>query len=129
MPALETKDLYQTVVLWPAAGTNTHGETIVGTPIEIRVRWTLRRTESTDPKGNVISLDGTMVVAQPVATESAVFLGTLDEWYGHGTGTGSGAFAPEVYRVATYQRGRDLKNRFARRTLGLKKFANRPLTA
>lgn len=129
MPALEQKDRYQTVVLWPVAGTNKHGETYVGVPVEIRVRWVLKRTQSTNAKGETISLDGTLVAAQQIAPGSAVFLGSLNEWYGHGTGTGSGATAPEVYRVATYKTGKDIKNRFRRRIVGLQKMGNAPVTS
>lgn len=125
MPSLEQKDRYQQVVVWDASGTNSHGESVLGYPRQIRVRWRLKRMESTDPNGNTISLDGTMVTAEEMKIGSAVFLGTLDEWYGH-SGTGSGLVDSETYRVANYPEGYDLKHRHTRRTCGLQRMGNKP---
>lgn len=125
MPAFESKDRYQAATVWDNAGTNTHGETVLGAPRQIRVRWTLKRMESTDPQGNTISLDGILVTNEAIKIGSAVFLGTLDEWYGV-SGTGSALVSAEVYRIANYRETPSIKRRQTQRSCGIQRMGNKP---
>lgn len=125
MPAFENKDRYSFVTVWDAGQPNQHGEFVLGYPRQVRVRWTLKRMESTDAQGNTISLDGVLVTNEAIKIGSAVFLGTLDEWYGV-SGTGSALIDAEVYRVANYRETPSIKKRQTQRSCGIQRMGNKP---
>lgn len=127
MPHPETAYRTQKALLWPASGFDAYGQPKVGEPVELLVRWNAKRREATDPQGNSIMLDATVVVDREVAVGGTMWLaadqspgsGTaLSQWYG----TGSGDVDDEVMRVAIYSETPDLKGRVARRTVGLQRF-------
>lgn len=123
MPAFETSGRLQTAVLWRVTGVvDAYGENAVGEPEEIRVRWQRKRLDTLDAFGNQVTLDGLAVVNEEVAVGSRMFLGTLSDW----TGTGSGDPDDEVMEVVKVSYTPDLKARNVRRTLGLKRYKHDP---
>lgn len=117
--SIETDLRYQKAVLWSASGYDDYGQVKVSAPVEIGVRWTNKRSEALDPQGNTIAVDASVVVGfSDIPIGSKLWLGSLSSWYG----TGSGGQDDEVMEVVTSSKGRDIKNRGIRRTLGLKKF-------
>lgn len=119
MPAPETSNRYQTAVLWPTTTPDAFGQLQVGSPIEIRVRWNTKRSEAQGPNGGTITLDGQASVLQDIAIGSHMWLGTLEDFYG--TGSGSAEEDTEVMRVATFNATPDIKNRYQQRTVGLQR--------
>lgn len=119
----ERNFLFQRAVLWPVIGVNRYGENVVGSPVEIAVRWNTNRAERLDPKGNTVTVDGTAIVAQDIAIGSHMWLGTMSEWYGE-VGSGSGAGDDELTYVKTFKSTPDVKGRQTAREVGLMRFKN-----
>ncbi len=126
MPQQEISHLRQWAILWPFTGYDSYGQAVVGTPVEIRVRWNTSRTEMLDPQGNTISLDGSAVVKRIIHVGSQMWLGTLEEWYspGPGSGSGSGAADDELHEVKAFKDTEDVKGRASTRTVGLMRLRN-----
>jgi hypothetical protein len=124
MPSIEQSDRYQTAVLWVKTGVDRYGASVVADPVEIRVRWNVRRTEGTDALGNPIALDAQVVVDRVISIDSQMWLGSLAHWYG----TGSAGQDDEVMFVRTFDRVLDVKGRVARMQVGLSRFKDAPST-
>lgn len=118
MPDPETDDRYQAAVLWAKTGVDRHGEVTVAEPEQLLVRWQTGQAEALAPDGTPIALDAKVVLDRRVGIGSLLLLGELDDWYG----TGSVGDDVELMQVATYSEVPDLKNRVARRTVGLVKY-------
>lgn len=140
MPALEThlKDRPHKAVLWPFSGfLREDGQPSVGDPEEISVRWNTRRRQATDPKGNTIILDATVITNQTVVLGSHIWRGELSDLAGAGAGidpldilsphppfdfsSGTSEVRSEVMRVTTISVTSDIKGRNTRYELGLSK--------
>lgn len=119
MPPPETAHRHQTALYWALAGVDGYNQPKVSAPVELLVRWETGRREALDPEGNKIGVEALVVVDREVLIGSAMWLGTLAEWY---TGTGSGGQDDEVMQVVTYNQASDVKNRNVRREVGLNKF-------
>lgn len=121
MPPIETFHCHDDAVYWRFSGrqSDTGGEPLLDPPVDIKVRWELGRTEGVDPQGNVIALDGLVVVRQKVEILSVMWRGTLNQWYGHESGTGSEGAMDELMQVRTYTEVPDLKRRKFRRVAGV----------
>lgn len=115
MPAHETAWRTQTAVLWEPSGTDGYGQATFASPVEVDVRWKYANTEMVGADGKPVAIDATVVVAQEVPVNSRMWLGSLSEWLG----TGSGDSAEPLMRVLTYRYTPDIKGRNFRRTLGL----------
>ena len=122
MPAPEVVDRYQTAVLWPFSGYDAYGAPTVGPPVELAppygVRWTWKRREVMDAKGNTVALDASVVTDRKVAPDSLMWLGTLAGWYR----VGSAGRPDEVMLVVSHDETPDIKNRAVRREMGLKRY-------
>lgn len=114
MPPLERTDLRQRAVLWPAIGRDRFGQSTVGSPVEIRVRWLDTQTSMLDAQGNTVTIDATAIVEQDIPLGSQMWLGTLNNLPGTG-------LVPErgLMEVKKVDGGLDLKARNVRRTVGL----------
>ena len=115
MPAPEQVDRDQKAVLWPAQGYDNYGRPTVGPPTQVAVRWLTKRSRVLDRQGNSISLDASAVVGQRILVGSRMWLGSLEDWLG----IGSGCSDDELMEVKTYGETPDIKNRFTQKTVGL----------
>jgi hypothetical protein len=118
MPHHTQRNRPHDAVLWPAEGIDDYGAPKVGEPVELKVRWENRRTETTDAQGNVIALDATVVVDREIAAGSKMWKGTWDDWYGVGS-AGSDVGLCEVVMSPEVP---DIKGRNVRRVVGLRRF-------
>lgn len=113
MPHQELAYRKQKAVLWPLEGTDGYGQPVVSdAAVELDVRWVAKRSEVLDPQGRTIAVDATAVVDREIAVGSSMWLGEL------------AAFDPDdedndVMEVKAYNETPDIKNRVARRTVGL----------
>lgn len=137
MPALEILDLRQRAVVWFRAfdingvpRSDQFGQPVVFAPAEMLVRWVEQQREALDPKGNTITVDGTIVAAQAIPLDSVAWLGSLADFPTALTlpGLGTGA-EPEglpwpsgLVLIKTSSTASDLKNRFVRRSYGYQRY-------
>jgi hypothetical protein len=118
MPLLERMDRYEKAVLWSRTGVDRYNEPVLSTPVEVMVRWVPTNKEAVTPQGETVGLDANVVVDLDVAFGSHLWRGSLDDWYG----TGSGDVGGDVMEVKTISSADDIKGRSTRRTLGLSRY-------
>lgn len=123
MPLLEIADCFQEIVLWSFTGYDAYGQPTVAAPVQIVGRWIVQKSESTDPRGNTITLDGTVIVTQDIAIGSHLWLGNLNDWYG--TGSGLSRADELLHEVKTFQTTPDVKGRASRRVAGVMRLHQR----
>ncbi len=135
MPPIETFHRHDYAVLFPFIGTDDMGEVIRGDPVELMVRWEVGdynlgggggRREMKDPQGNTITVDAVIVVDREIRADSLIYRGTLEEWLGVGTGTGSDSPTVELLIVKVYSEIPDIKGRHRRRTIGCMRYRDTP---
>lgn len=115
---METADRYQPALLWEKVGQDNHNNTLISPPIEILTRWEKRHEEVTDPNGNTVALSAHVVVDRDVPEGSIMWEGSLEQW--NAPGTGSSGTSTDLMEVVIKRTTPDIKNRYVRRTLGLK---------
>jgi len=115
MPQMEISDLHQRAVYQAANGFNNYGEPKVDAAVEICVRWETRRKEITDSDGNTIALESNAIVDREIKVGSTLWLGELTDYPSPPT---------DLRRVMTYTEIPDVKNRIARRTVGMIKLSD-----
>lgn len=111
MPDIETMEMDQVAVLWPAMGTDRYGQVKVGSPVEIAVRWEWTQTETVSPDGQAIVSEANVVVDRDVAEGSCLWEGSLEDWHT----TGSLAEGNRLQQVIAFRRTPDLRNKSIRR--------------
>jgi hypothetical protein len=112
MPAPEVATLYQTAVLWMNTGVvDKLGQIAVADPIEVAVRWSDSLSESTDPQGQTIMTDSTVVIGVDVTVGSLIWLGLLRDW--------KSTPDQDIKEVRSVKKTPDIKGRVFKRTLGL----------
>ena len=117
MPPIETDERNQVASLREYLRRDGYGEVVVSPAIELMVRWEWGRREATDPQGNTVTLDATVVVDRPVRIGSLMILGELED---EPPGTGGALWEDvDIYQVITSRTTPDIKARETRRTLGL----------
>ena len=121
MPAQELSHLYQTAVLWSVSGIDRYGQPTMDTPVEIHLRWDDSSHTSLDPQGNRVRVDATALVDQDIAVGSELWLGTLDDWVGTGTGQDDETI---VMTVKTFNSTPDVRGRYYTREIGMLKKAS-----
>ena len=124
MPAFEIKDLPHDALLWEPTGTDRYGQTVVGDPAEVKVRWNTSRRNVLDAKGDTVALDATVIAKQVISIGSRLWKGLLDDWVG--TGSGAAVTDEEVHEVKTVKITSDIKGRNTRYEYGLIKFRDIP---
>jgi len=131
MPAPELAFREQKAVYWEAIGFDEYGQyKRASFSNELSVRWVNKRRDAMDAKGNIIATDATVVVDRYIPVGSIFYEGALSELAGDVAGTGTGTdFVPAadevtLFEVMTYNETPDLKNRFIRRTVGLKRLSD-----
>ncbi len=112
---LETTELNQTAVLWPANGVDNYGEYKVDDPVQINVRWEEGQREALDSNGNPIGVDALVVVDQVIAVGSIMWEGLLED-----------VASPPVNlkQVVNFTAIPDLKGHEVRRTVLLIRYSN-----
>ena len=110
MPQVELQSRYQKCVLWAKAGVDPLGRYTVLAPVELTVRWEEKRRQATDPKGNTIGIDATVILDQEIAVGSVMRLGRLADLP---------AVPDNLKQVAMFNDITDIKGRSAFRTVGL----------
>lgn len=121
MPILEDDDRLDRAVYWAAAGVDASGEPVFDEPIELRVNWRQRRTQTVSAAGSLMALDAQVTADRRLPLDSRLWLApdatsdALAQWYS----SGSAGQADEVMRVATQGEVRDAKGIETRYTAGL----------
>lgn len=132
MPPIETFHRHDAALLWPVVGRDAYGEPLrQETPDEIMTRWEIGhagfystggRKEVLDPRTQSTSEEAIVVVDRYVEVGSLIWKGTLEEWLGNGTGSGSAAEDNNLLQVVIYSEIPDLKGRNIRRICTCMKF-------
>jgi len=123
MPSVERRNLKQKALLWTPVGLDVNGEVVVvNDPVELEVRWVDGRSESTDAQGNPVALDAKVIVKQDIAIHSIMLLGSLDDWYG--TGSGSGWDENNFMIVKSFSKIPGLKGRRFFREVSLARYSS-----
>ena len=115
MPDMEVEDLHQKAVYQAANGFGEYGEPKVDAAIEIPVRWETRRKEIQDGEGNTIVLESNAVVDREIKIGSTLWLGELTDYP---------ATPTDLRKAVIYTEIPDVKNRVARRTVGMIKLSD-----
>lgn len=115
MPPLEVDDLCQDATLWERTGYDDYGHPLLAAPVDIRVRWEYKRTETVSRTGSPVAIEAVVVVNRDVPVDSVMWLGTHAQWLG----VGSAGSDSELMMVESYEEIPDEKARVIRRTLGL----------
>jgi hypothetical protein len=134
MPPMESDLRNQKAVLWDATGAiDDYGRPVVEAPENVWVRWELRNIQVVDRQGNLVGLDGEVVVDRKVGIGSQMWLApdqsansdtATEQWYG----TGSAGDDSEVMEVVTYSDIPDIKGRHHRREVGIRRYRDQPST-
>lgn len=131
MPAPERSDQLQDVVYWRYLGI-IDGEVQLAAPVQLSisnsppdgVRWNQTRRDAQDPKGQKITLDASLVTSTRLVPDSLVWQGSLDDWFG--TGTGPETFDTELMQVKLETLVTDLKGRETSMKYGLMRYRGTP---
>jgi hypothetical protein len=121
MPPIESSKRKQDAVYWPIAGVNEHGESYVGDPVALKVRWEYRNEQVVDPKGNVIGVQAVVVVDRVIAPESKMWLGKLSDLSDDQLDETNDEIN-QLMEVVYYNEVPDLKGRRKRRIVGLTRY-------
>lgn len=125
MPPIEQEDRLQDALLWLADGVNEYGETLLGSPEPVKVRWVNKRRQATNPTGGTATVDATVVLDREVPVGSNMYEGTFEDYYELGT---SGDRAG-IMEVVTMDVTPDINNREFRYEAGLAFYRERPANA
>lgn len=128
MPPIEEHDLHEYAVVWDARSVDDYNRRRVGAPREIDARWSLKTRETISRTGEPLVYDGWLTVAdETIGVGAIVWRGSMADLAneGHGTGTGTDD-GPDsgLYEVLDVGLTPDLKARFARRNLLLRRYAD-----
>jgi hypothetical protein len=85
MPSVERSFRRQVAVFWEASGRDGYNQVKTLAPVELRVRWVNKRRQVTGADGTPITIDASAVTDRELPIGSALWLGTLDDWYGSGS--------------------------------------------
>lgn len=110
MPPLEQMDRYDTVVVWPKTGSDRYDDPVLGTAVEVLVRFNRKRRDVLRPDGTVLTLDGDLVADRDLAVGSLLYDGDADSLPGTGTGTPDGDYG--LYQVVDVERTRSICGKY-----------------
>lgn len=128
MPALSAWSRRHKALMWPFEGNySADGHPLIGSPVELRVRWDDSPKVMNGPQGQPITVDATVVLGQTVALQSLMWLATdqtpgsddaMDQWYD----SGSAGQQIGLMEVIADQGGYDMKSRQQRLVVGVKTY-------
>lgn len=121
MPQPELFHRHQKAVYWPSAGYDNYGKAYVtdASKVELDVRWEFRKGDILDARGNTIAYDATVVVDRVIANGSILWKGSLDDL------PDDTSNYSDLWQVIEYSEIPDLKNRYYRRLVYLKRHSDR----
>ena len=127
MPAPETSNFFDKLLLWPATGYESYGEVArAGSCRQIDCTWKDGKGEMKRADGVIISYDAKVAVPESIPMGSTVFKGSATDLAALQPGTGTAAPAADLvtlYEVAYIRESSDLKGRAMRRELILKRLS------
>jgi len=115
MPDMETAHRTQDAVFWARNGYDRNGEPKVDAPVDIKVRWQIKRGVVRDPFGNTIEYDSLAVVDREITNGSLMWLGTIATLP---------ATVTNLREVVFYSESKNIKGRATRRVVHLMKYSN-----
>lgn len=108
MPDVSVRRLLQDALLWEPTGVDRYGAPSVGDVEELKVRWEVNRRQLRLKDGSTVTLEGDVFVDRDIPIGSHMWLGTLDDYYG----SGSGDPAEDLCVVVEQDDAPDIRNRF-----------------
>ncbi len=130
MPAFETMDRHQKVLLWEWLGADATNEPVFDTPVEVKARWVAKSNTVTNAQGQPTNAIVEVVIDREVTLGSIMWLApdqsmrsksAIDQWYDD---SGSAGHTEQLLEVAATAVTTDIKNRFTRYTLSLAIYKN-----
>ena len=118
-------------MLWPVAGSDRFGRHVFDAPVQVKVRWVDTKLEPVRPDAQTPVLDAVAITDRRVDVHSLMWLGTLEEWGGAGSGTGTGLDPlareeTDLMQVKMSRMTPDVKGRSRRYRVGLKRYRRAP---
>lgn len=139
MPPIEHEDLRHYALLWEPDGIGTDGRTKHDaasqelSPLVMQgVRFVWRKSKGTDPNGDVVALDATLIASRVIPLQSLVWHGSQEDLEADLTGTGTGnTLQPEadIYEVVTASHTPDQRLAVTRYEYGLRRYADQMTAA
>lgn len=117
MPDIEIDELNDPAVLWLVESRDRYNEAVYGDPEEIDTRWEWCRNDAKKADSRSVMHDAWAVVDREIAVGSRMKLGTLDDWYGTGSGEEG-----EILEVVNYDEIPDIRGEIARREVKLRRY-------
>ena len=116
--SLETSGLHQKAVLWLIEGTDTYGQTKVGLPNEVSVRWEKGLVLSLLPTSAAEQVEATVYTDQVIPVGSIMWEGKLDDMPDP---------LVDLRKVEHVKQIPDIKNRYVRYVSLLTNYHDTPL--
>lgn len=130
MPAFETMDRHQKVLLWEWLGADAVNEPVFDAPVEIIVRWVAKQSIVTNAQGQPVTAMVEVVVDRDVTLGSIMWLApeqgrhsksAIDQWYDD---SGSAGHTEQLMEVVSTPVTPSICGKFTRRTLSLSIYKN-----
>lgn len=115
MPSVETFDCTQDAVYWEALRYDSHGEFVVLSPVEIKVRWNDDISDSKNPEGHRVGRDAVISSLTELVVGSIVWKGSIEDVADPPT---------DLYQIDKDVSGLDVKNRRTRYLWNLSRFGD-----
>lgn len=119
MPSHTIRNRKQDAVLFTKSGYDAFGKpTVSDTPTKLKVRWEDRNEEVTDPQGNTIGTEATVVVDRAITIGSVLWKGSYDDL------PDDLSTLTDLKEVVTYSETPDVKGRNFRRVVRVVRYKN-----
>lgn len=119
MPPIESAMLVQRAVLWAYVRDDKNGEPVVDAPIEIKCRLNHTRNVNRDAQASPTATSESVAVDREIPESSIMYLGTLEDVCGTGTGM---LEAANLRIVSMYNETPDIKGREVQRNVTLERY-------
>lgn len=123
MPALERIGRYQKAVMWPYTGRRDgFGETQIGSPVELVVRWTFTESNDSGAQEETDKLVASAVSAVSIPLDSIMWLGALADWSTARTTAEANGTDIKLYIVKSTKDTPDIKGRQIKHRVDLSRY-------